>query len=139
MKSKYYIDSNKLLYNTSESDFVLLRPKLSIRFFAFEILLIGFFSGVCIMFLKAKILPTYIAISLIILIYIIISLKRLTIKTIRVYQRYASIYTRIRCPLYPSCSEYMIISIKKYGIFKGVLIGIKRLKRCSPPSRVDMP
>ena len=38
------------------------------------------------------------------------------------------------------CSQYMILSIKKYGGFKGFVNGIKRLQRCHPPhGGVDNP
>lgn len=39
------------------------------------------------------------------------------------------------CKYYPSCSEYTKIAIKKYGIFKGTLLGIYRILRCNPFSK----
>ena len=36
------------------------------------------------------------------------------------------------CRFTPTCSEYMKISIEKYGTFKGLKLGIKRLLRCHP-------
>ena len=53
-------------------------------------------------------------------------------ETIRIYQRYAPETIRRRCCCEPSCSNYMILSIEKYGSIKGVIRGIKRLKRCNP-------
>ncbi len=41
----------------------------------------------------------------------------------------------IHCKFYPSCSEYMILAIKKYGCIKGIYLGIKRLLRCNPFSK----
>lgn len=38
----------------------------------------------------------------------------------------------IYCKFYPSCSEYMIQAIKKYGCIKGIYLGIKRLLKCHP-------
>lgn len=38
----------------------------------------------------------------------------------------------IHCKFYPSCSEYMIQAIKKYGCIKGIYLGIKRLLKCHP-------
>ena len=38
----------------------------------------------------------------------------------------------IHCKFYPSCSEYMMEAINKYGALKGVFLGIKRLIRCNP-------
>lgn len=36
------------------------------------------------------------------------------------------------CIFYPSCSNYMILAVGKFGIFKGFFIGMKRLFRCVP-------
>ena len=36
------------------------------------------------------------------------------------------------CRFTPTCSEYMIECIYKYGTFKGIKLGLKRLKRCRP-------
>lgn len=38
----------------------------------------------------------------------------------------------VHCKFYPSCSEYMIQAINKYGSLKGVYLGIKRLLKCHP-------
>lgn len=39
------------------------------------------------------------------------------------------------CKFYPSCSDYTKQAIEKYGIFKGVYLGIKRIIRCHPFSK----
>lgn len=39
------------------------------------------------------------------------------------------------CKFEPSCSEYMILAIQKYGPACGVLKGLWRLLRCNPWSR----
>lgn len=36
------------------------------------------------------------------------------------------------CRFYPSCSTYTLESIKKYGVIKGCMLGIKRILRCHP-------
>ena len=41
----------------------------------------------------------------------------------------------IHCKYYPTCSEYMMQAIKKYGIIKGILLGTKRLLKCNPFSK----
>lgn len=68
------------------------------------------------------------------IIYILFILKRALIWMVHVYQRYAPDHVRLRCVFEPSCSEYMILSIKKYGSFVGVAKGIMRLLRCHPPN-----
>lgn len=34
------------------------------------------------------------------------------------------------CSFYPSCSEYGVLAIKRYGFFKGWYLTIRRIKRC---------
>lgn len=45
------------------------------------------------------------------------------------------------CVMYPSCSSYMILAIRKHGAMKGVLAGIMRIGRCHPFQKklIDMP
>jgi putative membrane protein insertion efficiency factor len=45
------------------------------------------------------------------------------------------------CRFEPSCSRYMIGSLRKYGLFKGLARGIVRVSRCHPwhPGGYDPP
>ena len=36
------------------------------------------------------------------------------------------------CRYLPTCSEYSIQSIKKFGIFKGAFLSLKRISKCHP-------
>lgn len=36
------------------------------------------------------------------------------------------------CRFYPTCSTYMILAIREWGIIKGVGLGISRIFRCRP-------
>lgn len=57
---------------------------------------------------------------------------------IRVYQKTISPIFKsigIECKYYPTCSQYTQEAISKYGIFKGMLLGIKRIFRCNPWSK----
>ncbi|MFA4855324.1 MAG: membrane protein insertion efficiency factor YidD [archaeon] len=38
----------------------------------------------------------------------------------------------IKCRFYPTCSEYGLIAIKKYGFIRGWIKTIKRIRRCRP-------
>ncbi|WP_420029587.1 membrane protein insertion efficiency factor YidD [Moellerella wisconsensis] len=40
---------------------------------------------------------------------------------------------RDSCRYNPTCSEYAILAIQKYGVFKGWSMTIKRIKKCKPP------
>ena len=63
--------------------------------------------------------------------YMIIISKKAVIWCVKVYQHYAPEHVRLRCVFEPSCSEYMIMAVEKYGTFIGVTKGIKRLDRKS--------
>jgi|UniRef100_A0A7C5KBM8 putative membrane protein insertion efficiency factor len=51
---------------------------------------------------------------------------------IRVYQKFISPLKGRSCIFYPTCSEYAIIAISRFGIFKGSFLAIKRILRCHP-------
>lgn len=68
------------------------------------------------------------------LIYFFIIGKRAVIWLVHLYQNKASDETRLKCVFEPSCSEYMILAVRKYGLLKGVFKGIHRLLRCHPPN-----
>lgn len=36
------------------------------------------------------------------------------------------------CKFYPTCSDYTLISIKRFGIIEGWRLGIWRIMRCHP-------
>ena len=71
----------------------------------------------------------------------IIGLKEIIIFLIHIYQRtfspdhglLSAIYPWSgACRFNPTCSEYSILALKKYGLFRGLIKTIKRLARCNP-------
>ncbi|QSX07374.1 membrane protein insertion efficiency factor YidD [Sedimentibacter sp. zth1] len=59
-------------------------------------------------------------------------MTKILIKIIRIYQK-LSFSTGIRhCRFYPTCSQYFVEALQKYGIIKGSYLGIKRILRCNP-------
>ena len=59
-------------------------------------------------------------------------LSKLLIKIIRIYQKF-SFSTGIRhCRFYPTCSQYFVEALQKYGVIKGSYLGIRRILRCHP-------
>ncbi|HNQ61302.1 MAG TPA: membrane protein insertion efficiency factor YidD [Bacteroidia bacterium] len=54
------------------------------------------------------------------------------IALIRLYQGAISPFFRASCRFNPTCSQYGIEAIKKYGPLKGGLLTLKRLSRCHP-------
>lgn len=71
----------------------------------------------------------------------IIALKPAVIGAIRLYQRYAPEDIRRRCLFKPTCSEYAILAVQKYGVIKGLMRTYIRLfKRCrGRVYRIDYP
>lgn len=51
---------------------------------------------------------------------------------VRFYQRFISPTMPPSCRYYPTCSEYTLQAIAKYGALKGTWLGIKRISRCHP-------
>ena len=56
------------------------------------------------------------------------------IRLVRLYQICISPFIggRAACRFIPTCSEYTKQAIEKYGIFRGTLMGIRRISRCRP-------
>lgn len=73
------------------------------------------------------------------LLVLVLTLRYIMIWFIRVYQRYAKSETRLRCCYTPSCSEYAILALKKYGALIGGIKAVRRLLRCGPPGGIDYP
>jgi putative membrane protein insertion efficiency factor len=51
---------------------------------------------------------------------------------IKLYQLYISPFFPPSCRFTPTCSEYTSQAIYKYGILKGIWMGLKRLSHCHP-------
>lgn len=96
---------------------------LKLLFFIFLLLLILFFS----IHFKLNI----VVFILMLVIYFLISIKPFVLLIVKIYQHIAPISIRSKCRFEPSCSQYMILSINKYGLIKGFVKGINRIKRCN--------
>ncbi|WKB35874.1 membrane protein insertion efficiency factor YidD [Terrilactibacillus sp. S3-3] len=59
-------------------------------------------------------------------------MKRLVIFMIRIYQTWISPLTPPTCRFYPTCSQYGIEAISRFGLIKGGYLTIKRLLKCHP-------
>ncbi|MCQ2534734.1 MAG: membrane protein insertion efficiency factor YidD [Clostridia bacterium] len=57
------------------------------------------------------------------------------IKLVRLYQKYISPLSGPCCKYSPTCSQYMIDALKKYGVLRGLPMGIWRILRCNPFSK----
>ena len=74
-------------------------------------------------------------------IMVLLSLKRAAIGAIHLYQHYAHESVRRRCLFKPTCSEYTILAIKKYGLIIGLIKAYRRIVyRCRGTIfRIDYP
>ena len=58
-------------------------------------------------------------------------MKTILVKTINIYQKFSAL-TPTTCRFYPTCSQYTKEAILKYGVLKGIFLGIKRILKCHP-------
>jgi len=59
-------------------------------------------------------------------------MKHVLIFLIRLYQKFISPLFPATCRFYPTCSEYFVQALQKYGFFKGTWLGLKRISKCHP-------
>lgn len=59
-------------------------------------------------------------------------MKKLLLKLIRFYRRRISPLKKPCCRFYPTCSQYAISAIEKYGAAKGSCLAVKRILKCNP-------
>ena len=59
-------------------------------------------------------------------------MKKFFIFLIKFYRKYISPLKPSCCRFYPTCSEYALEAIEKYGALKGSYMSIKRILRCQP-------
>ena len=68
-------------------------------------------------------------------------LKKFVIKFLKGYQKFISPIYPPSCRYYPTCSQYSIEAVEKYGVAKGLLKAIWRVIRCNPFAKggIDKP
>ena len=116
----------------------LVRPKIGVwRAFANIFFPLAVASGIfCALFftLPKHKLALSLGISLsVLLLYVVLRMRAILIWCVKAYQAIAPDEVRLRCVFTPSCSEYAIEALQKYGVVRGVPKIIKRLRRCHPP------
>ena len=62
-------------------------------------------------------------------------MKRILLALIRFYRRAISPMTPASCKYIPTCSQYGLEAIERFGAFKGGLLTLWRVLRCNPWSR----
>jgi len=59
-------------------------------------------------------------------------MKEFSLELIRLYQATLSQVTPHSCRFTPTCSQYTYEAISRYGFWRGVWLGVKRLAHCHP-------
>ncbi len=60
-------------------------------------------------------------------------MKQIMLFCIKLYQKYLSpLKGRPTCIYTPTCSQYAVIAIERYGFLKGSFLAVKRIIRCHP-------
>jgi len=59
-------------------------------------------------------------------------MKKLVLFLIKFYQKFVSPLFPPSCRYTPTCSQYTFEAVQKYGVIKGLFLGIKRILKCNP-------
>lgn len=65
-------------------------------------------------------------------------MNNILIKIVLFYKKNISVFFEkygVKCKYHPTCSEYFINAVQKYGSIKGSFLGIKRILKCNPFSK----
>ena len=58
--------------------------------------------------------------------------RQLLVALIRAYQRFLSPALPPSCRFHPSCSQYALEAVTRYGALRGAWLAVRRLARCHP-------
>ena len=59
-------------------------------------------------------------------------MRQIVMALIRAYQRFISPLLASNCRFHPTCSQYTLEAVERYGAAKGLWLGAKRIGRCHP-------
>ena len=65
-------------------------------------------------------------------------MRKIGIYLIKFYKKFISPifhFLGVECKYYPTCSQYALEAIEKYGLLKGCLLAGKRILKCNPFSK----
>ena len=60
------------------------------------------------------------------------AIRGVVLVPIRFYRRVLSPALPARCKYHPTCSQYAVEAIRRYGVLRGVVLATWRLLRCNP-------
>ena len=119
------------------------KPKIYVSGIVLNILMplsvVSLLSFLCYKFINNDIKQAILVGVVLLAAYIFLRLKDIAIFCVRLYQRFAPEKTRHKCGYYPTCSDYMILAIQKYGLIIGLIKGFRRIKRCDGSHKEEWP
>ncbi|HNY40179.1 MAG TPA: membrane protein insertion efficiency factor YidD [Bryobacteraceae bacterium] len=59
-------------------------------------------------------------------------MRAIVVYALKSYKRFISPLLPPACRYYPTCSEYTMEAVSRYGAMRGLWLGLKRLSRCHP-------
>ena len=59
-------------------------------------------------------------------------MKKLLIALVKFYRRYISPCKKPCCRFVPTCSQYALEALDKYGAARGTWLAVRRVSRCHP-------
>ncbi|HCL01917.1 MAG TPA: membrane protein insertion efficiency factor YidD [Lachnoclostridium phytofermentans] len=60
-------------------------------------------------------------------------MKRILIEIVKLYRKYISPMKRVpTCRFTPTCSEYALEALQRYGAIKGSYLSVRRILKCHP-------
>ncbi len=62
-------------------------------------------------------------------------MRKIIIGLIRFYQKFVSPLFPPTCRFEPTCSTYALQAVEKFGVLKGLYLGLRRVLRCNPLSK----
>jgi len=128
------------------SDYVLkrelVRPKTNMvnaAYFLSLLVLVCFTVSMIMRFFFKKI-PFMLVFILVFFLIVFIFLRKIIIGMVELYQHHMPEAFRRSCLCMPTCSEYMILAVEKYGAIKGLRKGLYRLiHTCRKDYKIDYP
>jgi putative membrane protein insertion efficiency factor len=60
------------------------------------------------------------------------TMRRIVVALLQLYKRAISPILPPMCRFEPTCSVYMMEAVAKYGVMRGIWLGVRRLSRCHP-------
>ena len=59
-------------------------------------------------------------------------MQTVVIRALMLYKRLVSPMLPSACRFAPTCSEYMMQAVDRYGVARGIWLGLRRISRCHP-------